>query len=95
MPATTSSGAVQWARTSLATLGELNGRRLDRRAVDVNEHRIGKLEPEWSVLRRIRSLIVLVLLTLFVAAVIAAVLALAVEILSVAVNHAVSKSAGA
>lgn len=90
-----SAAAVRWARDSLATLGELDGRRMDRQAVDVNEHRIGKLEPEWSVARRIRSFVVLVLLTLFVAAVIAALLAIAVEVLSVAVNHAVSKSAGA
>ena len=67
---------------------------MDRRAVAVNDHRIGKLEPEWGLLRRLRSLIVLVILTVLVAAVIAAVLALAVEALSVALNHAVSKSAG-
>ena len=83
------------ADTPLAPLGELNGRRLDRRAIEVNEHRIGKLEPEWNRLRRTRSFIVLVVLTLVVAAVVAAVLAIAVEALSVAVNHAVSKSAGA
>ncbi|GAC1589214.1 MAG: hypothetical protein NVS3B21_05680 [Acidimicrobiales bacterium] len=77
-----------------ALLGQLTGRKMDRRAVAVNDHRIGKLEPEWGLLRRLRSLIVLVLLTVLVAAVIAAVLALAVEALSVALNHAVSKSAG-
>lgn len=94
-PTGASAAAVRWARDSLAILGELDGRRMDRQAVDVNEHRIGKLEPEWSVPRRIRSFVILVVLTLFVAAVIAAVLAVAVEVLSVAVNHAVSKSAGA
>ena len=82
------------AETPLAPLGELNGRRMDRRAIQVNEHRIGKLEPEWNRLRRTRSFIFLIVLTLVVAAVVAAVLAIAVEALSVAVNHAVSKSAG-
>jgi hypothetical protein len=82
------------AARELTRLGELPGRALDRRAVIVNERRIGKLEPGWDGWDRVRSLVILVALVVVVAIAFAAVLSVLVEILGAAANHAISKSAG-
>jgi hypothetical protein len=75
-------------------MGELSGKELALRAVTVNDERIGKLEPGFDFSQRLRSFLLLVVLTLVVAAAVAAVLAIAVELISVWANHAISKSAG-
>jgi hypothetical protein len=80
--------------TSTAVLGELGALALDKRAVTVNERRIGKLEPGFGFGSRLRSLVVLLLLTLVVAAMVGAVLAISIELISVWANNAISKSAG-
>jgi len=78
----------------LAHLGEYGARRLDRRAVVIDRRRIGKLEPDWGRLRRLRSLLVLIILVTLVAVVMATALALIVEAISVAANHAISSNSG-
>ncbi len=80
--------------TAIAQLGELNGKELGRRAVTVNEARIGKLEPGFGFGARFRSFAVLLVVTVIVATVVAAVLAISIELISVWANHAISKSAG-
>jgi len=77
-----------------ARLGELSARKLDRRAVVVDRRRIGKLEPGWGFLRRLRSLLILILIVAIVAGAFAALLAVIVEVIGAAANHAISKSAG-
>jgi hypothetical protein len=81
-------------RPGTPRLGELAGRALDGRAIDVNTHRIGKLEPEWDTWHRIRSLILLAVVVVIVAAAVAAAFSIVVEIIGAAANHAISKSAG-
>jgi len=82
------------AGRELTRLGELGGRKLDRRAVVVDGRRIGKLEPGWGFLRRLRSLLILILIVAVVGAAFAALLAVIVEVIGAAANHAISKSAG-
>ena len=82
------------AGRELARLGELGGRKLDRRAVVIDRRRIGKLEPGWGFLRRLRSLLILIIIVAVVGAAFAALLAVIVEVIGAAANHAISKSAG-
>jgi len=93
-PAARSGRAHSAARREVVRLGELPGRALDRRAININARRIGKLEPEWDFWHRVRSLIVLIVIVAIVAAAVAAVFSIAVEVLGAAANHAISKSAG-
>jgi hypothetical protein len=75
-------------------LGTLSPRQLNRRAENLNIRRIGKLEPGFKPWRRLWSLVVLIVIVAVIAVAVAAVLDLIVTALSVAANHAISKSAG-
>ncbi|MHB8464509.1 MAG: hypothetical protein ACYDH6_20760 [Acidimicrobiales bacterium] len=87
--------AVPTTIASSVMLGQLGGLELDQVAVTVNDEHIGKLEPGFGRAERSRSLLILVLLTLLVATIVGAVLAISIELISVWANHAISKSAGA
>jgi hypothetical protein len=92
------SGGWRAKRQQLALapvrLGTLSPRQLDRHADAINLRRIGKLEPGFKTWRRLWSLVVLIVIVAVIAVAVAAVLDLIVTALSVAANHAISKSAG-
>src|SRR5581483_4216621 len=93
-PSARAAAMLAPVESALARLGDLSGRNLDRRALNVNAHRIGKLEPDFGVPRRVRAFVVLVVVTLLVAAAIAGVLVVVVEAIAALANHMISKSAG-
>jgi hypothetical protein len=85
----TEGAAPEWSGEPTQQLPRVSGAATRTRQLE--DHHIGKLEPDWGSARRLRSLVLLVVLVTIVALAVAAAFSILVIILGAAANHAISK----